>query len=250
MSVSQLLAARAQDIVYDPISNAQQIVDTAQQIAKQVEQIKMLTDQLNEFKHYEDLFGDPKTVGLSMVTALTDDLKKTETGKSLESLLAIADGHDALTFDGAGIYVTVGASFLTPDGKTVARPAADYKPFAAINRTADNFVAVADDAATRRAALKNRIAQTTQQLKSATTDAEVQKLHGVLTSLNADLASTDAEVNQAIGSALVQDIQNRNDSQKQQQALLEQEHAEFHEAVTNYVKTFQLLNEPTLFPTP
>ena len=78
----------------------------------------------------------------------------------------------------------------------------------------------------------------------------MQKLHGVLTGLNSDLASTEAEVNQAVGSALVQDIQNRNDQQKQQKALLEQQNAEFHEAITNYTATFQLLNEPTVFPTP
>jgi hypothetical protein len=57
-------------------------------------------------------------------------------------------------------------------------------------------------------------------------------------------------VNQAIGSALVQDIQNRNEESKQQKALRQQQDAEFHEAVTNYTATFQLLNEPTLFPTP
>ena len=98
--------------------------------------------------------------------------------------------------------------------------------------------------------LKKQIAQTTEQLKSASTDAEVQKLQGVLTGLNGALASTDAEVNQAVGSALVQDIQNRNDEQKQQKALLELQNAEFHEAINNYATKFQLLNEPTVFPTP
>ena len=49
----------------------------------------------------------------------------------------------------------------------------------------------------------------------------------MLTSLNGDLASTDDEVNQAADSALVQDIQNRNDQQKQIQALTEQQNAEF-----------------------
>ena len=58
---------------------------------------------------------------------------------------------------------------------------------------------MADNAAQRRATIKDQIAQTTEQLQNATTDAEVQKLHGVLTSLNADLASTDDEVNQAVG---------------------------------------------------
>ena len=107
---------------------------------------------------------------------------------------------------------------------------------------------VADDAAKRRTAIKNQIAQTAQQLQDATTDAEVQKLHAVLTGLNADLASTDDEVNQAASSVMVQDIQNRNDQQKQVQALTEQQNAEFEEALSNYTAKFQLLNAPTCFP--
>jgi hypothetical protein len=250
VSASLALSARAQWIVYDPTMNVQQIMDTAQQIAKQVEQIQMLTQQLSEFKNYESLFGDPKQVALSMVSTLNADLLKTEPGQTLDHLLSIADGNYALTYNESGIYATVGATFQTPGGQTIQRPADLYKPFAAVSRTADNFVSVADDAAARRADIKQQIAQTTAQLKTATTDAEVQKLQGVLSSLNGDLASTDAEVNQAVGSALVQDIQNRNDQEKQQRALLEQQNAEFHEAVSNYTATFQLLNEPTAFPTP
>lgn len=249
-------SARAQWIVYDPTSNIQQILDQAENIAKyvqmidnQVQQIQSLTDQLNEFKNYESLFGDPKKVALSMVPALASDLQQTEPGKNLEDLLSIADGNYALTYNDSGLYATVGTSFQTPGGQTIQRPANVFKPFAAINRTADNYVAVADDAAKRRAAIKDQIAKTTEQLKNATTDAEVQKLQGVLSGLNADLASTDAEVNQAVGSALVQDIQNHNDQQKQQQALLEQKNAEFHEAVSNYTTTFSLLNQPVTFPT-
>ena len=61
------MSARAQWIVYDPATTIQSIINTAQEIAKfvevvnnQVQQIQTLTDQLNEFKHYEELFGDPR----------------------------------------------------------------------------------------------------------------------------------------------------------------------------------------------
>ena len=249
-------SARAQMIVYDPTVNIEQIISQAENIAKyvtmidnQVQQIQTLTSQLTEFKHYEDLFGDPKAVALSMVPALNADLQKLEPGKNLDNLLSIADGNYALTYNESGIFQTVGQTFTTPGGQTITRPADVYKPFAAVSRTADNYISVANDAAQRRVTIKNQIAQTTEQLQNATTDAEVQKLHGVLTSLNADLASTDAEVNQAVGSALVQDIQNRNDQQKQVQALTEQQNAEFTEAVSNYTAKFQLFNEPTVFPT-
>ena len=250
-------SARAQWIVYDPTSNIQQILDEAQNIAKyvqminnQVQQINTLTSQLTEFKNYEAVFGNPSKVLLSMVAPLNADLKNLEPGLNLENLVANADGNIALTFNNAGIYATIGTSFQTPRGQTVQRPVNQYEPFSAIINTASNYVAVADNAAQRRAAIKNQIAQTTQQLQTATTDAEVQKLHAVLTSLNADLASTDDEVNQAASAAMVQDIQNRNDQQKQIQALTEQQNAEFAESISNYTAKFQLLNAPVQFPAP
>ncbi len=250
-------SARAQWIVYDPISNIQQILDEAENIAEyvdmvenQVQQIETLDNQLSEFKNYESLFGNPSQVVLSMVAPLATDLKSLEPGLNLENLVANANGNTALTFNDNGIYATAGTSFQTPGGQTIQRPADQYKPFAAIINTASNYVSVADNAAQRRATIKDQIAQTTEQLQNATTDAEVQKLHGVLTSLNGDLASTDDEVNQAAASAMVQDIQNRNDQQKQILALTEQQNAEFTEAVSNYTAKFQLLNAPTVFPTP
>jgi hypothetical protein len=244
------ISARAQWIVYDPTSNIQQILDTAQQIAKQVEEIQTLTSQLDQFENYESLFGNPAQVVLPMVAPLNADLQGPEPGVNLEQLVANANGNIALTYNDAGIYATVGTSFQTPGGQTIQRPASQYEPFSAIINTASNYVAVADNAAKRRAAIKDQIAQTTQQLQNATTDAQVQKLQGVLTSLNADLASTDDEVNQAAASALVQDIQNRNDQQKQIQALTEQQNVEFAESVSNYTAKFQLLNQPVPFPAP
>ncbi|HLX72738.1 MAG TPA: type IV secretion system protein [Verrucomicrobiae bacterium] len=251
------LSTRAQYIVYDPTMNIQQIIDEAESIAKyvqmidnQVQQIQTLTQQLNQFEHYEALFGDPSKVVLSMVAPLSADLQSVEPGLNLENLVANADGNIALTYNDSGIYSTVGTSFQTPRGQTIQRPANQYKAFSAVINSASNYVAVADNAAKRRASIKNQIAQTTQQLQNATTDAEVQKLQGVLSSLNGDLASTDDELNQAADSALVQDIQNRNDQQKQIQALTEQKNAEFTEAVSNYTAKFQLLNQPVAFPTP
>jgi hypothetical protein len=250
-------SARAQWIVYDPTMNVEQILDEAENIAKyvqmidnQVQQLQTLDNQLSEFKNYENLFGNPAQVALSMVPALDTDLQSLEPGLNLENLVANADGNLALTFNDSGIYATVGTSFQTPGGQTIQRPADQYKKYAAIADTTSNYVAVADNAAQRRATIKDQIAQTTEQLQNATSDAQVQKLHAVLTSLNGDLASTDDELNQAADSALVQDIQNRNDQQKQIQALTEQQNAEFEEAVSNYSAKFQLLNQPVQFPTP
>ena len=85
--------------------------------------------------------------------------------------------------------------------------------------------------------------------QAAKTDADVQKLTGVLVGLSAALSGADHEVNQATASAVVQDIANRADERRQVEAKKEQQHAEFTEAVEKYGKTFRLLTEPVKFPT-
>jgi len=250
-------SARAQWIVFDPTSNIQQIIDTAQEIAKyvtmienQVQQIQTLTDQLNEFKNYENLFGNPSKVLLPTVQPLVNDLTKTELGQTLTTLEGAVNAGQAMAYNGDGLFNSIGTTFTTPDGQRVTRQQAPYLPVAAVQKTTDNYLSVSTDAASRRVALKQEIAATTDQLKAATTDAEVQKLTGVLVGLSSALNNTDYEINQATASAVVQDIANRNDTQRQVEADKQQQHVEFAEAVQKYGQTFRLMNAPTQFPTP
>ena len=256
VAIGVATSARAQWVVYDPTLHTQSILNTAQEIAKyveminnQVKQIQTLADQLNEFKHYEELFGDPKAVVLSAVMPLADDLRKTELGQTLTTLESAVSGADAMRYDAGGLFHSVGTTFKTPNGATVTRQEGAYRPVAAVQKTTDNFLSVSTDATARRIELKGQIAATTDALKNATTDAEVQKLSGVLIGLSSALNNTDYEIHQATASAVVQDIANRNEMQRQIEAKKEQQHAEFTEAVQKYGQTFRLMDAPTEFPT-
>jgi hypothetical protein len=55
-------------------------------INNQVQQIETLTDQLNEVKHYESLFGDPKAVVLTTVEPLVNDFRMTKLHPMLTNL--------------------------------------------------------------------------------------------------------------------------------------------------------------------
>jgi len=249
-------SARAQWIVYDPTMNVQQILDTAQEIAKyvqmidnQVQQIQTLTDQLNEFKHYEDLFGNPSAIGVTTMPQASAELVAPELGVNFDKLISGTVAANAFSYDENGIYNKIGATFTTPMGNTIDRSTNAFAPYAAVNSTTRNFLNVSTNAAANREAIKSQIASTVAALNQATTDAEVQKLSAVLVALSATLNGVDHEVNQALGSALVQDIENRNDEHKQMQAQKEQQQAEFHEAMTNYTAKFQLLSDPVPFPT-
>jgi hypothetical protein len=256
VTLSITVSARAQWIVYDPANTVQSVINTAQEIAKyieminnQVQQIQTLTDQFNEFKHYEELFGDPKAVLLSTVKPLTDDLRKTELGQTLTTLEGAVNGAEAMLYNAGGLFHSVGTTFKTANGATVTRLEAPYRPVAAVQKTTENYLSVSTDATARRIALKGQLAATTDALKNATTDAEVQKLTGVLVGLSSALNNTDYEIHQATASAIVQDIANRNEVQRQIEAKKEQQHAEFTEAVQKYGQTFRLMDAPTEFPT-
>jgi hypothetical protein len=237
--------------------NVQQIVNETENLAKyiqminnQVQQINTLTAQLQQLQQYNVAFGNPAAlVNIAGANNLTVDLTSAPVGKNIESLQVSAQGAEAMTFTGNGLYVSIGSSFATPSGSQVQRDQNLYRDNAAVQNAVENYTNVFDDVTKRRRAIKDNIATTIQKLQSATTASEVQKLTGVLIGLNSDLAATDKEVDQAVGLAVVQDAENRDNVAKQSKARTEQQQAEFSEALTNYGATFQPITGPPTFPT-
>ena len=248
--------AHAQYVVTNPISDVldeimhvEDIAKTVEMINNQVQQINALTQQLQQIQAYVKAFGDPEQL-LSIVgaDALIDSLNTSGVGQTLSELQSLASGVEALRDNANGLYQSVGETFTTPGGFQLPRAEELYRKFAASQRATQNFASVYDDVAQRRGVLKGRIAETTQQLQASTTDAETQKLAGVITGYNAELAAIDKEVDHALGESLVLDIQNREDREKQEQARKEERMAEFSEAMGNYSKTFRLNDAPPAFP--
>ncbi len=256
-AISLTAAAHAQYVVTNPISDVlnevmhvEDIAKDLEMISNQVEQINALTQQLQQIQAYVKAFGDPEQL-LNIVgaDALIDSLNTSGIGQALGQLQNITSGVEALRGNVNSLYQSVGETFTTPSGYELPRAEELYRKFAATQRASQNFTSVYDDVSQRRTALKGRIAETTQQLQASTTDAETQKLAGVITGYNAELAALDKEVDQALAESLVQDIQNRDDREKQQQARREEQKAEFSEAMGNYSKTFRLNDAPPAFPT-
>ncbi|MCI0533813.1 MAG: hypothetical protein L0Z50_01155 [Verrucomicrobiales bacterium] len=182
------------------------------------------------------------------MNGLVNDLRHTPVGRTITELQRIADGKATLTYDGNGIYKQIDVTFKPPSGKDVEREAAEYKPYEAVNRTTQNYTNVTADVLARRRTLKEQIAVTTERIQSATTAPEVQKLTGVLIGLNSALSATDKELDQAVSLSLVQDIENRNNAEKQIQARREEPKAQMLETFGNYRPTFQLNTQPPVFP--
>jgi len=234
------LAARAQLVVEDPAAIAQSAINQAMDLAKyvqmvenQVQQIETMTKELNQVTSYVKAFGDPsQLLNITGANQLTSSLRQSGVGQGLSTLQQSASGIQSLGSNGNGLYQSISNTSLS--GITVPRVADNYKPIAAVENTASNYKSVETNATQRRETLKSQIADTVTQLQSATTDAETQKLQGVLTGQSAQLQAIDQEVSQAASSAAVQDIANRNDQQKQRQAQAEEIAADHQDAYTKY----------------
>jgi hypothetical protein len=232
--------ARAQVIVEDPVSIAQdaanQVVDLAkyvEMVENQVQQIETMTQELQQVTAYVKAFGDPSQIqNVTGANELVSGLQQAGVGQALSSLQQAASGVQSLSYNGNGLYQSITDTSLS--GIQIPRVTDNYKPFGALENTTSNYESVQGDVAQQRQALKSQIADTVNQLQAATTDAETQKLQGVLTAQSAQLDALGDDETNAATQAVVQDIANRNDQQKQQEAQDEEVAADRQDALTKF----------------
>lgn len=238
----------AQVVVTNPISDIlsetlhlEEVGNQLEMIANQVEQIQALTAQLQQVQAYVKAFGDPEQLTKVLgADELMSSLQTSGVGQTIGQLQQIADGAQALRYDANGLYQSLGASFTTPGGVEMPRAEELYRKYGAIQQGSQNFQAVTDDVLSRRESLRQQIAATTQQLQASTTDAETQKLTGVLVGYNAELEAVDREIEHAAAQLAAQDIENRADKDRQDEARREERRAQMEEGVRRFGEVFQL----------
>ena len=246
----------AQLVVTDPISDilnqTLHIEDIAKQIEiieNQVEQINTLTKQLQQVQAYVKAFGDPeKLTSIVGADGLLTSLRQGGVGKTLDTLRSGASGSDALRYDANGLYRSIGTQFTTPNGSQLPRAEEVYRKFGAIQQSSLNLQSVTTDVFARRDTLRQQIANTTQQLQSATTDAETQKLTGVLVGYNAELSAVDREIEHAATQLAAQDIENRADQERQNTARREERRAQIEEGFRRSSEAFRIDTSAPAFP--
>jgi hypothetical protein len=246
----------AQVVVIDPTAIAQSqtnhLVDLAkyvEMVNNQLKQITTMTQELQQVTAYVKAFGDPSSLlNITGANQLISSLKQTGVGQTIGQLQQAANGIQALEYTANGLYTNVGSTFTTPGGVQLPRAEELYRKYGAVQQNSQNFQGVTTDVLSRRANLRNQIASTTTQLQAATTDAETQKLTGVLVGYNAELATVDHEIDNAAGQVLTQDAENRADKERDDQARREERQAQMEETFRRYGEVFQLETTPPTFP--
>jgi hypothetical protein len=252
ISLAILIAAaplvRAQEVVTDPVSDAlneemhlEDLAKYVQMVENQVQQIETLTQELQQTEAYVNAFGDPSQIlNVTGANQLIGSLQNNGVGQTISQLQQLATGAGALTYTSKGLYQSQGTTFTTPDGAQFPREEDLYRMYGAVQQDSQNFQSVTNDVLARRETLRQEIASTIQELQSSTTDAETQKLNGVLAGYNAELQTVDREIDHAAEQVTTQHAENQADLELEEQARREDRQAELQEGFSNYSSAFQI----------
>lgn len=172
----------------------EQIARQGEQIANQVRQIQQMEDRLKRMGNMADIknvVGFPNLrVDLGLPTRIRVWAAQAANGRGI-----FGDSR-------GGVFLPVEEAFPDFDGGVIAREAEPYAAAQQIVAKVDEFKDVQADVYARREQLKRAIAQTSEALQIAETEAEEKKLEAILNAQYSQLAALDSEV--ALSAAEIQ----------------------------------------------
>lgn len=229
----------AQWIVNDPVNTAVNSAVQAGQAANHIEvlrqwaaqlenlnrQLRQLEEQLAVQRRIREVIGDPQSAGAQILLRDLgmDDLARTY-GETLQAARRLSSAINSLRRTADGIYREI--DDRTVLGRRFARNELLYRRYAVVDRQADNLAEVHATTETRRAALLADLALTLEQLRSASTQAETDKLNATIAALNGQLADLDARRRDEADKLVAAQVQNENQAAKERQDFLEKQQAE------------------------
>jgi hypothetical protein len=231
-------AGRASTVVHDPIhtvlnvaqqlygqirqeaQHAEDITKYTTMIQKQLEQINQLTSLVNQDVEQLRRFGNPDTyVNMLGLDELFEEVNKVKTGvgKTVADFTETANGIAALKNTGQGLYQDLSA--LTDKfGQKVQYQAGSFKKFGMVQDMNDDYniqLAAVNQSFKR---LEEEVRNTTQQIDSAGSLVETEKLKAKLQAVQGALDTNMHRASLAAFKVLVQSEVNRNDQARAQEA--------------------------------
>jgi hypothetical protein len=231
-------AGRASTVVHDPIhtvlnvaqqlygqirqeaQHAEDITKYTTMIQKQLEQINQLTTLVNQDVEQLRRFGNPDTyVNMLGLDDLFEEVNqvKTGVGKTVAEFTETANGIAALKNTGQGLYQDLSD---LPDkfGQKVQYQAGSFKKFGMVQDMNDDYntqLAAVNQSFKR---LEEEVRNTTQQIDTAGSLVETEKLKAKLQAVQGTLDTNMHRASLAAFKVLVQSEVNRNDQARAQEA--------------------------------
>ena len=229
---------RGSTVVHDPIHTvlnvAQQVYGQIRQeaqhaedltkyttmIQKQLEQINQLTNLVNQNVEQLRRFGNPDTyINMLGLDDLLEEVNKVKTGigKTVADFTETANGIAALKYTGQGLYQDLTE---LPDkfGQKVQYETGSFKKFGMVQDMNDDYNTQLSAVNQSFNRLEDEIRNTAQQINSAGSLVETEKLKAKLQAVQGTLDSNMHRASLAALKVLVQSEMNRNDQARAQQA--------------------------------
>jgi type IV secretion system protein TrbJ len=198
VAATGVIPASAQWAVIDAANLKESVASYAvlgQQLSKQAAQIANQVQQIQQFETQLKRLGDMSTLkNLVGFPQLRVDLSMPSQYKKWTDGLAGVDGTKLFDDTRGGIFPGITSEFNDFDGSTVERDSTIYKKENDMTESVDEFEAVQSDVYNRREDLKRAIAQTSDAMQAADTEAEQQKLAAVLSAQYGQLSAVDSDV--------------------------------------------------------
>jgi phage-related protein len=233
------IQGHAYNTVHDPIHTvlnvAQQVYGQVKQelqhtedvskyttmIQKQVEQINQLTNIINQDVEQLRRFGNPNTyVNMLGLDDFLNEVNKVKSGvgRTVEEFRRSADGIAALKNTGEGLYDDFSEM---PDkfGRQVQYRAETFKRFGVVQDMYDDFNNQLSGVNESVAKLQSEVANTANQLNSAGSLMETEKLKAKLQAVQGAVNTNMQRATLAALKILVQGESNRNDQARAQQVV-------------------------------
>jgi hypothetical protein len=229
---------RGSTVVHDPIHTvlnvAQQVYGQIRQeaqhaeditkyttmIQKQLEQINRLTNLVNQNVEQLRRFGNPDTyINMLGLDELFEEVNKVKAGvgKTVADFTGTANGIAALKYTGQGLYQDLTE---LPDkfGQKVQYETGSFKKFGMVQDMNDDYNTQLSAVNQSFNRLQDEIRNTAQQMNSAGSLVETEKLKAKLQAVQGTLESNMHRASLAALKVLVQSEMNRNDQARAQQA--------------------------------
>jgi hypothetical protein len=224
-------------VVGDPIA----VVNHTQDIAKWVQSIATLNQQLQQMQQYVALaqqvkgyIGDPAAAAQAMSLQLLGPQLSQSVGQLTSTINQTVDGAKALENSGSQLFTPI--DFKTPSGLTMNFDPSQFKAFAAIQNQDTNVAKVVEDTISRIAGLQQQKAATLAQIKSAPDQSTVQKLTAQAAGIDGQIAALGQQQQTATDQIVTQNISNQNDQQMKAQAANQAADHELNVSLQNFMQ--------------
>ena len=192
-------------------------------IQKQIEQINQLTNMISQDAEHLRRLGNPTTyVNMLGLNDLLDEVNnmKSGVGKTVQEFRQAADGLAALKNTGHGLYQDFSGM---PDkfGREVQYTTENFKKFGVVQEMYEDFNRQLNGANQSIGKLERDVANTAQQINSAGSLVETEKLKAKLQAVEGAVNTSMQRATLAALKILVQGESNRNEQARAQEAVRE-----------------------------